>query len=57
MEAVFPYEVTDAATTKGLADKYKIKFAAINVNVKAEPEFRNGASPRRTRRCGPMPCA
>ncbi len=42
VEAVFPYEVTDAATTKGLADKYKIKFAAINVNVKAEPEFRNG---------------
>ncbi len=42
VEAVFPYEVTDAATTKSLADKYRLKFAAINVNVKAEPEFRNG---------------
>ena len=42
VECVYPYEVTDAATTKALADKYGIAFAAINVNVKAEPEFRNG---------------
>jgi xylose isomerase len=42
VEVVYPYEVADPAATKALSEKYKIKFAAINVNVKAEPEFRNG---------------
>jgi len=28
--------------TKALLKKYELKVAAINVNVKAEPEFRNG---------------
>ena len=42
VESIYPYEVSDATATKALADKYGLKFAAINVNVKAEPAFRNG---------------
>jgi len=42
VEIVYPYEVNDPAETKGLLDKYGLKMAAINVNVKGEPEFRNG---------------
>jgi xylose isomerase len=42
VEIVYPYEVSDAKTTKALLRKYKLKVAAVNVNVKAEPEFRNG---------------
>jgi xylose isomerase len=42
VEVVYPYEVADPATTKRFSDTYQIRFAAINVNVKAEPEFRNG---------------
>ena len=42
VEVVYPYEVQDPVKTKGLVDQYGLRFAAINVNVKAEPEFRNG---------------
>jgi xylose isomerase len=42
VEIVYPYEVNDPAETKRLLDKYGLKVAAINVNVKAEPEFRSG---------------
>jgi xylose isomerase len=42
VEVVYPYEVDTPEATKTLAQKYKIGFAAINANVKAEPEFRNG---------------
>ncbi|MBD3392556.1 MAG: TIM barrel protein [Chitinivibrionales bacterium] len=42
VEAVYPYEVGDAKTFKALIEKYGLGIAAINVNVKAEPEFRNG---------------
>ncbi len=42
MELVFPYEVNDPEKLKILTKKYKINIAAINVNVKAEPEFKNG---------------
>lgn len=42
VEIVYPYEVNDAKATKALLKKYKLKVAAVNVNVKAEPEFRNG---------------
>ncbi|MCK4240179.1 MAG: sugar phosphate isomerase/epimerase [Candidatus Atribacteria bacterium] len=42
MELVFPYEVNNSDELKILTAKYKINIAAINVNVKAEPEFRNG---------------
>lgn len=42
MELVFPYEVNNSDELKVLTYKYKINIAAINVNVKAEPEFKNG---------------
>ncbi|RPJ72792.1 MAG: hypothetical protein EHM15_08420, partial [Desulfobacteraceae bacterium] len=42
VEIVYPYEVSDPAKTKAALRKYKLKIAAVNVNVKAEPEFRNG---------------
>jgi xylose isomerase len=42
VEIVFPYEVSDPAETRKLLNKYGLKVAAVNVNVKAEPEFRNG---------------
>lgn len=42
VEIIHPYEVQEAVATKALLDKYKLNVAAVNVNVKAEPEFRNG---------------
>lgn len=42
VEIVYPYEVNDAAVTCELLRKYDLRVAAVNVNVKAEPEFRNG---------------
>lgn len=42
VEVVYPYEARDAVSTKEMLKKYDLKFAAVNVNVKAEPEFRNG---------------
>ncbi len=42
VEVIFPYETGDAATLRSLLNKYTLGVAAINVNVKAEPEFRNG---------------
>ena len=42
LEVVYPYEVNDPAQTSALMKKYKLGIAAVNVNVKAEPEFRNG---------------
>ena len=42
VEVIFPYEVNDAASLKSLLIQYNLGIAAVNVNVKAEPEFRNG---------------
>ena len=42
VELVYPYEVNDPKATRKLLDKYSLNIAAVNVNVKAEPEFRNG---------------
>lgn len=42
VEIVYPYEVNDAEMTRALLDKHRLNIAAVNVNVKAEPEFRNG---------------
>ena len=42
VEVVFPYEVNDAEQLLKLLKQYQLDIAAINVNVKAEPEFRNG---------------
>ena len=42
VEVIFPYETKDALHLKGLLAKYRLEMAAVNVNVKAEPEFRAG---------------
>ena len=42
VEIVHPYEVNEAQETKAALQKYNLQVAAVNVNVKAEPEFRNG---------------
>ena len=42
VEVVYPYEVGDPAELKALTAAYPIHIAAVNVNVKAEPEFRSG---------------
>lgn len=42
VEVVFPYEASDADVLKSLLEKYNLGISAVNVNVKAEPEFRNG---------------
>lgn len=42
VEIVYPYEVKDPQATRSVLEKYGLKTAAVNVNVKAEPEFRNG---------------
>ena len=42
IEAIYPYEVHDVAPARRLVEKYKLRWAAVNVNVKAEPEFVNG---------------
>ena len=42
VEIVYPYEVNDAEKTRALLDHCRLNVAAVNVNVKAEPEFRNG---------------
>ena len=42
VEIVYPYEVPEPEVTKALLQKHGLNVAAINVNVKAEPEFRNG---------------
>ena len=49
-EVVFPYEVNDADELSSLTAKYGVALSAVNVNVKAEPEFRNGGltSPDKT---------
>jgi len=42
VEIVYPYEVSDPQATRTLLEKHALQVAAVNVNVKAEPEFRNG---------------
>jgi len=42
VEIVYPYEVNDPAAVRKLLDTYTLKVAAVNVNVKAEPEFQSG---------------
>ena len=42
VEIVYPYEVQDPAETRALLDRFGLQVAAVNVNVKAEPEFRSG---------------
>lgn len=42
VEIVYPYEVSDPEETRRLLDRHGLTVAAVNVNVKAEPEFRHG---------------
>jgi len=42
VEIVYPYEVPQANVCVELLQKHRLDVAAVNVNVKAEPEFRNG---------------
>jgi sugar phosphate isomerase/epimerase len=42
VEVIVPYEAKDPLRLKALLSQYRLEIAAINVNVKAEPEFRNG---------------
>ena len=42
VEIVYPYEVKDPVETREVLARHNLNIAAINVNVKAEPEFRNG---------------
>jgi xylose isomerase len=42
VEVIVPYEAKDPLRLKALLGQYRLQLAAINVNVKAEPEFRNG---------------
>ena len=42
MRSSIPYEVSDVEKTRAALAKYNLEVAAVNVNVKAEPEFRNG---------------
>lgn len=42
VEVIYPYEVKEPAALKAALARTGLEVAAINVNVKAEPEFRNG---------------
>jgi xylose isomerase len=43
VEMVYPYEVCDdPEQMKQLLEKYSLAISAVNVNIKAEPEFLNG---------------
>jgi len=43
VEFVYPYEVSDPDATKKLLQKHGLSVSAVNVNIKAEPEFLNGS--------------
>ncbi len=42
VEVVHPYEVGDSRELTKLLERYGLGVSAVNVNVKAEPEFRDG---------------
>ena len=42
VEIVYPYEVSDAEAVKAQLQQHDLQVAAVNVNVKAEPEFVSG---------------
>ncbi len=43
VEVVYPYEVPSSEELRTLLQKYKLNVAAINVNIKNEPEFLLGS--------------
>jgi xylose isomerase len=42
LEVVYPYEVNDPQQVRELMQRYGVEIAAVNVNVKGEPEFKSG---------------
>jgi xylose isomerase len=44
IEIVYPYECEDLEEVKKALRKYNLGVAAVNVNIKGEPEFVNGSS-------------
>jgi xylose isomerase len=44
VEIVFPYELQDLEGIKGILKKHDLGVAAVNANIKAEPEFIMGSS-------------
>lgn len=42
VEVVYPYEVNNPMELKRLLSLYKLNIAAVNVNIKADPDFLNG---------------
>jgi len=43
VEVVFPYEVDSPQRTAELVRKHGLHIAAVNVNIKGEPEFKSGS--------------
>ncbi len=43
LELIYPYDCPDVNQIKELQAQYGLEIAAINVNVKAEPDFRDGS--------------
>lgn len=44
VEIVYPYELQDVNAVKRALQTYNLGIAAVNVNIKGEPEFINGSS-------------
>ena len=42
VEVVYPYEANNVEETLALMKKYNLGISAVNVNIKAEPEFKMG---------------
>ncbi len=43
VELIYPYDCEDVSNLKRYLSQYQLGVAAVNVNIKAEPEFVNGA--------------
>lgn len=43
VELIYPYDCEDVNALKTYLNRYQLGVAAVNVNIKAEPEFVNGA--------------
>lgn len=50
IEIVYPYECEDLGAVKGALKKHQLGVAAVNVNIKGEPEFIHGSSSVNTKK-------
>jgi xylose isomerase len=50
IEIVYPYECEDLEAVKRALKKHRLGVAAVNVNIKGEPEFINGSSSVNTKK-------